>query len=69
MKLKGQGKKEYIVVRREFDIKPWDGLEDQFIFTQKMTEKRAVETVLHYEKLGYYKVWMQKVITVKPQRI
>ena len=70
MKLKGQGKKEYIVIRKEFDIKPWDGTEDQFVFSQKMTEKRAVEAVLHYERLGYFKVWMEKIaVTVKPQRI
>ena len=69
MKLKGQGKKEYLVIRREFDIKPWDGTEDTYIFTEKMTEKSAAQTVLHYERLGYFQVWMQKVATVKAQRI
>lgn len=69
MKLKGQGKKEFVVIRREFDLKPWDGLEDKYIFTEKMTEKSAVQAVLHYERLGYFQVWMQKIITVKAQRI
>lgn len=61
MKLKGQGRKEYIVTRQEFDVKPWDGQPDEPIITDPMTEKRAAETVLHYERLGYYKVAMQKV--------
>lgn len=61
MRLKGQGKKEYVVIRQEFDVKPWDGQPDEPIITQPMTEKRAVETVLQYERLGYFKVFMQKV--------
>ena len=61
MRLKGQGRKEYQVVRQEFDIKPWDGLPDSPIVSLLMTEKRAAEAVLHYERLGYFKISMQKV--------
>ena len=61
MRLKGQGRKEYQVIRQEFDIKPWDGLPDSPIVSSLMTEKRAVETVLHYERLSYFKVTMHKV--------
>lgn len=61
MKYKGHGRKEYIVIRQEFDVRPWDGQPDEQIVTQPMTEKRAVEAVLHYERLGYFKVDYQKV--------
>ena len=61
MKLKGQGRKEYVVVRQEFDVKPWDGQPDEQVVSLPMTEKRAVEAVLHYERLGYFKVDYQKV--------
>ena len=61
MRLKGQGRKEYIVIRQEFDVKPWDGQPDEQVVSLPMTEKRAVEAVLHYERLGYFKVDYQKV--------
>jgi hypothetical protein len=61
MRLKGQGRKEYQVTRQEFDIKPWDGLPDAPIVSMLMTEKKAVQIVLHYERLGYFKVTMQKI--------
>ena len=61
MRLKGQGRKEYIVIRQEFDVRPWDGQPDEQVVSLPMTEKRAVEAVLHYERLGYFKVDYQKV--------
>jgi len=53
--------KEYIVIRQEFDVKPWDGQPDEPVISLPMTSKRAVEAVLHYERLGYFKVSYQKV--------
>jgi hypothetical protein len=61
MRLKGQGRKEYIVIRQEFDVRPWDGQPDEPVVSLPMTSKRAVEAVLHYERLGYFKVDYQKV--------
>ena len=61
MRYTGHGRKEYVVVRQEFDVRPWDGQPDEQIITQPMTEKRAVEAVLHYERLGYHLITMQKV--------
>ena len=62
MKLKGQGKKEYVVIRQ------W-AKDDVPVISQVMTIKQAAHGVLYFEALEYYKVWMEKVITVKPQRI
>jgi hypothetical protein len=61
MKYKGHGTKNFVVVRQEFDVKPWDGQPDEPITSLPMTEKRAVEAVLYFERLGYFKVTMQKV--------
>ena len=61
MKYKGQGTKQFVVIRQQYDIKPWNGQPDEPITSLPMTEKSAVEAVLHYERLGYFKVDYQKV--------
>lgn len=61
MRKKGQGTKQFVVVRQQYDIKPWNGQPDEPIVSLKMTEKQAVEAVLYYERLGYFKVDYRKV--------
>ena len=61
MKYKGHGTKKFVVVRQEFDVKPWDGQPDEPITSLPMTEKRAVEAVLHFKKLGYFFATYKKV--------
>ena len=62
MKSKGQGKKEYVVIRQ------WTK-DDAPIVSQALTIKQAAHGCLYFEALQYYKVWMEKVTVVKPQQI
>jgi hypothetical protein len=53
MKLKNQGKKNNIVIRRNPEFK-----NDEWMPTQKLTEKSAVEAVMYFKKLNYEVKWI-----------